>query len=63
MNFPDFHRNITFEKGESVFMEMSQKYDLEMINEMAKNSGFEVVRNFHDSRLYYVNSLWKVRTR
>ncbi len=63
VNFPDFHRNITFEKGESVFMEMSQKYDLEMINEMAKNSGFEVVRNFHDSRLYYVNSLWKVRTR
>ena len=52
---------ISFEKGEPIYMEMSQKYDEEMINHLAKVSGFELVRNFFDSRQYYTNSLWKVK--
>lgn len=59
VNFPDINKTITFQKGESIFMEMSQKYDMDMIDELANISGFKVVRNFHDSRLYYVNSLWE----
>jgi len=52
---------ISFEKGEPIYMEMSQKYDEEMINHLAKISGFELVRNFFDSRQYYTNSLWRVK--
>jgi len=50
---------ISFESGETVFMEISQKYDLNMIAEIAEHSGFKIVRNFHDHRQYFVNSLWK----
>ncbi len=40
-------------------MEISQKYSLEMINEFAKISGFQVVQNFFDSQQFYTDSLWK----
>jgi len=50
---------ISFSKWETIFTEMSQKYDLEMIEELAKASGFKVVEHFFDSRQYFVNSLWK----
>jgi dimethylhistidine N-methyltransferase len=49
-----------FEKWEPVYMERSQKYDLTMIEHLAEKSGFAVVRNFTDSRQYFMNSLWKV---
>ena len=58
--FPEFNESLSFEKGEPVFMEMSQKYDAEMINTLAEQAGFKVIRNFHDSRQYYVNSLWEL---
>jgi L-histidine N-alpha-methyltransferase len=56
----DLNKTFSFEKGESIFMEMSQKYDQEMINDIAEKSGFQVVDNFYDHRNYFVNSLWKI---
>jgi len=52
---------ISFEKGETIFMERSQKYDQEMIAGLAEKSGFQVVRNFYDKRQFYTNSLWKLK--
>lgn len=52
---------IYFEKWEPIFMEMSQKYDLHMIKNLADASGFEILRNFSDSRQYFLNSLWKLK--
>lgn len=52
-------KTINFEKNESIYMEMSQKYDLEMIRELAENSGFEIVRNFTDKRQFFMDSIWK----
>jgi len=57
----ELDKTFCFEEGEKIFMEMSQKYDLEMINELAENSGFEVVRNYYDSRQYFVNTLLKLK--
>lgn len=51
-------KEIVFDKGETIYMEMSQKYDEKMIENLAEKSGFEIVRNFTDSRQYYTNSLW-----
>lgn len=53
------NRTFDFEQWEAIFMEISQKYNLRMIEEMARESGFEIKQNFFDSRNYYCDSLWK----
>ncbi len=52
-------RSFEFDQWEAVFMEISQKYSLEMVDELASGSGFEIKRNFFDSRNYYCDSLWR----
>jgi L-histidine Nalpha-methyltransferase len=54
-------RSFEFRQWEPIFMEISQKYSLEMIDELATESGFQVVKNFFDSRDFYTDSLWKLR--
>ena len=52
-------RSFHFKQWEPIFMEISQKYDTEMIEDFAKKSGFQVKRNFFDEKRYFVDSLWK----
>jgi L-histidine Nalpha-methyltransferase len=52
-------RTFDFDQWEPIFMEISQKYNLRMIEELAAESGFAVKENFFDSRRYYCDSLWK----
>jgi len=52
-------QQIRFDKWEVVHTEISRKYDLGSIEEMASAAGFEVEENYYDSRTYFVNSLWK----
>jgi len=47
-----------FKMGEPISMEISQKYDKEMIRDLAEKSGFALEANFFDSRKYFVDSLW-----
>lgn len=61
VNIQSLDQTISLEEGERIFTEMSQKYDLNMINELAKKSGFELVRNYFDQRQFFVNSLWKIK--
>ncbi len=53
--------NATFEFAawEPIFMEISQKYNLAMIEDLARASGFQIAENFFDGRNFYANSLWK----
>ncbi len=55
------NRSFHFEPWEPIFMEISQKYSLPMIEELARASGFEVTHNFFDKASYFVDSLWKLR--
>jgi dimethylhistidine N-methyltransferase len=48
-----------FAQWEPIFMEISQKYGVRMIQNLAERSGFQIVRNFFDSNNFYTNSLWK----
>ena len=48
-----------FDKWEAIFMEISQKYSLKMIESLARESGFEIKQNFFDSKNYYCDSLWQ----
>jgi L-histidine N-alpha-methyltransferase len=40
-------------------MEISQKYNLKMIEDLARESGFRLEQNFFDSKHYYCDSLWR----
>jgi L-histidine Nalpha-methyltransferase len=55
------NRSFHFRPWEPIFMEISQKYSLPMIEELARESGFQVSRNFFDNAAYFVNSLWQLR--
>ncbi len=52
-------KTFDFEQWEAIFMEISQKYSMRMIEEIARESGFAVKQNFFDSRRYYCDSLWQ----
>lgn len=52
-------RNFEFDQWEAVFMEISQKYSLKMIEDLASAGGFEVKQNFFDDKNYYCDSLWR----
>ena len=49
-----------FAAWEPIFMEISQKYSLPMIENLAKTSGFEVAQYFYDSQNFYTDALWKL---
>jgi L-histidine N-alpha-methyltransferase len=53
------NRTFHFDQWEAVFMEISQKYSLRMIADLAGESGFEIKQNYFDSRRYYCDSLWR----
>ncbi len=54
------NQEFQFKAWEPIFVEISQKYNLEMIADLAQTSGFEVSANFFDDKRYFVDSLWKV---
>lgn len=58
VHFYGIEELISFRQWETIYTERSQKYDMQMIHDMAKASGFQVTKNFFDSRHYFVNSLW-----
>ena len=50
---------IHFEKDETIFMEISQKYSVQQIDEIALQIGFKRVSYFYDHKNYFVDVLWK----
>lgn len=50
---------IHFEKNETIFMEISQKYSIDQIDEIALQCGFTPVAYFFDKEKYFVDVLWK----
>ena len=54
------NRKFHFNQWEPIFMEISQKYNLEMIADLAQASGFQVAKNFFDRNYYFADSLWRI---
>lgn len=50
----DFH----FAEGEKVFMEISQKYDSQILDNLTKGAGFRIDKEYEDSRNYFTNQIW-----
>lgn len=53
------NRSFDLEQWEAVFMEISQKYTRAMIEELARESGFDIETEFFDEENFYVDSFWK----
>ncbi len=49
---------IHFDAWEAIEVELSQKYSVEEVEQLAKSSGFRLVKNFFDSKRYFIDSLW-----
>ena len=61
VHIKQINKIIEFKNDETIFMEISQKYDLSMIENLAQKSGFNIVRNYYDERQYFINSLWTLK--
>jgi len=59
VNIGTIPMRVSFEKGEPIYMEISQKYSLDDIRKFAEKSGFIITENYFDRRKYFVNSLWE----
>ena len=50
---------VKFAKNEYIFMEISQKYTIEQIDEIATRCGFEPVAHFFDKNKWFADVIWK----
>ena len=49
------NKSFHFEKGEKILMEISRKYNSEILHKIIKNSNFQIQENFKDSQNYFAN--------
>jgi L-histidine Nalpha-methyltransferase len=49
---------VSFQEGECIFMEISQKYSVHDVQLLASHSGFAIQHNFTDSKKWFVDSIW-----
>ncbi len=54
-------KTFNFEPWEAIHMEYSYKYLESDIESLASSTGFEILKNFKDSKGYFVDSLWQVK--
>ena len=58
VDIEELGESFQFDAWETIHTEISQKYDLTMINRLANKTGFRVIENFYDSRHYFADSVW-----
>jgi dimethylhistidine N-methyltransferase len=61
VHIADHNEAIHFQKDEYIFMEISQKFTVEQIRNMAANTGFEAVDYLFDSKHWFTDAIWQVR--
>jgi L-histidine N-alpha-methyltransferase len=49
---------ISFAKDEYIYMEISQKFTVEQIGNMATSTGFKPLQQFFDSKHWFVDAVW-----
>ena len=53
------NNTFSFEEGEPISMEISQKYTEEQTDDLARKSGFKPIHHFYDSKKWFVDAVWK----
>ena len=59
VNIKKLNKTITFRYDELIWTELSRKYSLDEIEELAVATGFSIRQNFLDCKHYFVDSLWE----
>lgn len=52
-------RKFSFKEHEPIYMEVSQKFSIEQIDELANRSGFRTLTNCVDSKGWFVDTIWE----
>jgi len=60
VSFEELELKVSFEVGECIHTEISRKYSLRNLNDLAQKCGFTTQQNFLDTRGYYVDTMWEV---
>ena len=60
VNIRQLNASFHFIQWEAIYMELSQKYEIKDLEELAEASGFRVIEHFYDSNKYFVDTLWEV---
>lgn len=55
------NQDVHFKAWEAIHMEISSKFDMESIQDLAERTGFAIEANFYDESKGYVDSVWKVK--
>ena len=55
----DLDKHFEFDVFEPIHLEFSFKYSISDIDKLAKNSNFKIIKNYTDSKKYFIDSLWK----
>lgn len=53
------NKTFSFRYDELIWTELSKKYSMEEIEELAMNNDFKIIDNFLDCKYYFVDSLWE----
>ena len=56
--FAAMEKEFHFSANELIWTELSQKFNLEDIKDLAHQSGFKFKKNFYDQKKYFTDSLW-----
>lgn len=59
VHIKSLNQTFDFHYDELIWTELSKKYSLEQIQEMAASNGFSIQQNFLDCKHYFVDSLWE----
>ena len=55
------HEEFNFDAWEPIFTEVSKKYDIHQIEAMCETSGFDLIANYFDPKMFFVDSLWQAQ--
>ena len=53
------NKSFEFDVYEPIHLEYSFKYSNKDIDYLSKNTGFKIIKNYTDSKIYFIDSLWK----
>lgn len=59
VHIADHNESIHFKKDEYIFMEISQKFTIEQIQQMAVKTGFKTITNLYDSKNWFTDAIWQ----
>jgi L-histidine Nalpha-methyltransferase len=53
------NRSVEFKSKERIHTEISRKFTLDDIDELAYKSGFRMIKNYHSEKNEFTDSLWQ----